>query len=413
MFGFGSSKARKCGLNDDLLEFYSEEGYIGPLQAYSEEEMEKKTKFLYNVILKSKSSIYPKEWKTPSHADDIKVIAAHGRDRHLESKMLYDIVTNPKITDKVACILGNNLIVWRTALFANLSKKCLPEEVIKKFKPLGNEKFTDWHQDNSFGGENGLPAIFPGFSVTAWFSFDYVDASNGCMLFLPKSHRLGPIPYQSQTDNKFYSSGLAYDLDYSKAIEMNCKPGEFVIFDDLTAHGSYRNLSEDKNRCGMSIRYTVPTTLIQKVMMPYDSKFMQGAPDYNSVAVTSVIKPRFPLKDLEIDYFGMDLSNWGCILARGEDKCNVNKYAPAPKSEPKVDDEARLWMGNLAFDDEEEMVSAKQPDWMAGAENALSQCPKMFLGVAKKMVEREATKRGLATIEEALVNEMAEKFTKK
>ena len=73
----------------------------------------------------------------------------------------------PEILDTVRALIGDDIIVWGSALFAK--------------KGIGG-KATPWHQDGHYW------PIRPLQTVTAWIAIDDVDTGNGCLRVIPTSH---------------------------------------------------------------------------------------------------------------------------------------------------------------------------------------------------------------------------------
>lgn len=59
------------------------------------------------------------------------------------------------------------------------------------YKPAHNDAATPWHQDHAYVG---LPQ--PADAIHIWIPLQAVDESNGCMWFIPGSHRAGPMSHR-------------------------------------------------------------------------------------------------------------------------------------------------------------------------------------------------------------------------
>jgi len=277
------------------IEAFHQNGFAGPFPLCSPEEMLSIRKQVEQEVLETPSPIYGFE-KCP-------------RDRHLDSKTVYDMVKHPAVTTRLQQLLGEDLLVWRSSFF---------------FKPPGAPE-TVWHRASVFREYVDHDILEPTneetnlFQLTTWIAIDEATEENGCVQFIAGSHR---EQYEQQfiiPDSKPESFGndkkglmgyevqVKFDLDPKRLVKMECKPGEFFIFDQRTLHGSPPNNS-NKRRMGFNFR------AIQPHVKAYGHF----------------------LDDGKIEHFGrsFDLSQWGCIVIGGEDKVGLNKIVdPFPQSE--------------------------------------------------------------------------------
>ncbi len=93
------------------------QGFLGPYTLCSPEEMDGFRKRIDEEVLLTDS------------LSNNRVQA-----RHLDRKVVYDLCTHPAVLDRMACILGENLILWRSNFFN---------------KPPGGKE-VPWHQDLNY-----------------------------------------------------------------------------------------------------------------------------------------------------------------------------------------------------------------------------------------------------------------------
>jgi non-heme Fe2+,alpha-ketoglutarate-dependent halogenase len=267
----------------DVRSFY-DRGFIGPFTLCPREEMIELREQIMAEMQQS-SPIYDK---------------FTGRDRHLDCPSLHHLLKRPVLTERVAQLLGPDVLLWRSDVF---------------MKPPGFPEFT-WHQATTYLGEEGYKAtIFPPnidtlFSLTVWIAFDDTDLANGCMQFIPGTHRrICTVRLGGKDAGQFgYSKvKLEYDVDPKQVVSMEMKAGEFLIFTERCIHGSGPNLS-DRRRWGMSFRVIVPD--------------VRCYGDVGEAVTTHTVRY------LQEDF---DLSRWGAIVLRGRDTAGVNPIlAPFP-----------------------------------------------------------------------------------
>ncbi|MEM7030152.1 MAG: phytanoyl-CoA dioxygenase family protein [Chloroflexota bacterium] len=215
----------RYSLNRDEVAFYHANGYLGPFTAVSETEMAEIRDHIDTDILQ-------RDGPNPR---------TRVQSRHMDSYIIYDLCTHPTIIDRMASIMGPDLIMWASNFFIK--------------EPGGIE--IPWHQDINFW------PLEPPVNISAWVAIDNVTIENSCVQILPGSHkRMAPhikapegVAFGQMIDPKFY--------DESKLINMELRPGRFFLFTERLMHHSNKNTS-DQRRMGMSIRVTLPMVTINQ-----------------------------------------------------------------------------------------------------------------------------------------------------
>ena len=95
-----------------------------------------------------------------------------------------------------------------------------------------------WHQDEQF-----IPTRDHSLTA-AWIALDDATVQNGCLWAHPGSHRLGVLyPDREQEDEQFDCAREAFDFPYDerKAVPLEVRAGDVVIFDGYLLHRSLPN----------------------------------------------------------------------------------------------------------------------------------------------------------------------------
>ena len=183
----------------------------------------------------------------------------------------------PEILDAVSQIIGEDIIIWGSALFCKAGK---------------GGRATPWHQDGHYW------PIRPLETVTAWIAIDDVNSENSCLRVIPGSHS-ERVSYEHDTDNSdaiILNQALKPEhLQSAPPWDVELAPGRFSIHDVFLIHGANPNNS-GKRRAGMVFRY-----------MPASSYFDRG------------------LAALQVEQLGVpDLSRRKLYLVRGIDRSGKN-----------------------------------------------------------------------------------------
>ncbi|GAB2188567.1 chlorinating enzyme [Sessilibacter sp. MAH1] len=282
-------------LTDEQLETFDKQGFIGPFTLFDSEQM----KELWNKRIR-KELLY--------REDCVFQNSRLNYDRHLDLKSLQQIVTSPVIVDKVASIMGNDLLCWRTEWFP-------------KYPGDGG---TEWHQAKRFFEFENQPKLTPPehllegekyWVVTVWIAMTDATLENGCMKFMPGSHKENWF-FDESKGNNFDQEKVAvndnsgffgyswenlkvdssWKPDESKAVTMEVKAGQFFVFTSKCLHGSFPNISETDTRFAMAARYVIPEVAVYQNLKTFD-------------ALGEVL----------------DLDKYATLLVSGEDKVGINK----------------------------------------------------------------------------------------
>jgi len=292
-------------LTPDELASFHQNGYLGPVTIYSAEEMDQLWRTVQRESLDRSRAAYPDVDPTIGAPNIINY------DRHLDIDVLAQHVCNQKVVDRVASILGPNLLCWRTEFFP---------------KYPGDEG-TDWHQADTFANASGKPQLlWPGESaddfgagtLTVWTAFTDSTRENGCLQIIPGTHHkmnydeTKHMEYSEERINSEVKNGVRrgfFGYDYRRlqfdpnwrpseedAVSLVMQKGQCVIFWSTLMHASLPNISDDDYRMGFASRY-VPT----KVRIYPDTEHIE-------------------------EYGGaISLEKWSAVLVAGEDTFNHNK----------------------------------------------------------------------------------------
>jgi len=132
---------------------------------------------------------------------------------------------------------------------ALLRDELAPQRVAMFGKPPRIGKATPPHQDGFYH------KLEPNESVTFWIPVDAVDAGNGCLRYLPGSHRKG-LRHHEQSEVFGFSLGIPDfgEADRAAEVEVCLEPGDFVVHHGLTVHRTDPNPS-DRTRHAVGLVY--------------------------------------------------------------------------------------------------------------------------------------------------------------
>ncbi|MDP5130109.1 MAG: chlorinating enzyme [Paraglaciecola sp.] len=290
--------SKQFALSAEDLQKFREQGFIGPFDLYDTEEIKAKYKQIRAQLFDRDKAAYKLDNKS----------RIAGYDRHLDIDELSAHIMRSEIVDKLAAVLGPDILCWRSEMFP---------------KYPGDEG-TDWHQADTFAHASGKPQIvWPngsnfGGALTVWTALTDATEDNGCLRFMPGTQEemmydeTKEMKYDPNNENNLEKDGIkrgffGYDYrnlqkdpnfkpDESKAVSIQMKAGQFVIFWSTLMHASLPNITKDQTRLGFTSRY-VPASV--KVYPDSDT-----VDEYGSV---------------------MSLEKYGVVVVSGEDKYQHNR----------------------------------------------------------------------------------------
>jgi chlorinating enzyme len=208
-----------------------------------------------------------------------------------------EMIRHPKILDAVEDVLGPNILCWNTSFF---------------IKEAHDPGFVSWHQDATYWGLSSSDV------ATAWVAMSPANKVSGCMKFVAGTH-LKQVEHEDTFDkNNLLTRGqeIAVEVDESRAVHVELKPGQASLHHVLLFHGSEPNRS-DQRRIGLAIRY-IPTHLKQAVGARDWATLVRGKDTYHNFEPAHV-----PKRDLEpeaLEFHRMVSEEQVRVLYRGTGK---------------------------------------------------------------------------------------------
>jgi ectoine hydroxylase-related dioxygenase (phytanoyl-CoA dioxygenase family) len=146
---------------------------------------------------------------------------------------LHDLLWNPAMTVPASQLLGGAVRFWHDQLFC---------------KPAHHGGVVAWHQDYSYWTRTQ-----PMNHLTCWIGLDDATRHNGCLQYVPGSHRWSLLPV----------TGLAGDMEaiqtvlteqqraQFKPVAIELKRGHCAFHHPLMVHGSYENSTAGARRAAV------------------------------------------------------------------------------------------------------------------------------------------------------------------
>jgi ectoine hydroxylase-related dioxygenase (phytanoyl-CoA dioxygenase family) len=244
----------RCRLTEEQLEFYEENGYLAGvrmLDAAQVEALRAELSELMNPAHERSALWY--EFNSNESRDPSRVLF-HALGAWRIAAGFHDLLWNPRFTQPASQLLGGAVRFWHDQLFC---------------KPAHHGGAVAWHQDYSY-----WTRTTPLAHLTCWIGLDDSTRENGCVRYVPGSHRWPDLP----------ATGLAGDMDsiqsaltdeqkiLFKPIAIELKAGECSFHHPRMIHGSYANSTERPRRA------TVINVFRDGVRSASDAPPLEGVP---------------------------------------------------------------------------------------------------------------------------------------
>lgn len=215
-------------LSPEQIEGYARDGFVPCVPALTREQA---------AQYRGKLAAFERAVGGPLTSE---AVDARYRSRtHVLLAWVHGLVRLRAILGAVEQLIGPDILVYTSTWF---------------IKEPESAAIAAWHQDATYFG------LSPYEHVTAWLALTDATAENGCMEFLPGSHRRGQLPHQAgvvAASVNRAGQAVTVDVDDAPAVHAPLRAGEFSLHHTLCLHRSQPNRSTGR-RVGLAISY-VPT----------------------------------------------------------------------------------------------------------------------------------------------------------
>jgi ectoine hydroxylase-related dioxygenase (phytanoyl-CoA dioxygenase family) len=218
-------------LTQEQLQFFEEYGYLSNVKLLDEPQIAVLKRELEQIMdpdYEGNPLFY--EFHTNESADPDAVLF-HALGAWRITPAFHDVLWNPAFVMAASQLLGNRAVrFWHDQLFC---------------KPAHHGGVVAWHQDYSYWTRTG-----PIQHLTCWVGLDNATKANGCLYYVPKSHKWGLL------DKPELAGDMEGVLDYLtedqkqefKPVPIELKAGYAAFHHPLLVHGSYENKSDQARR---------------------------------------------------------------------------------------------------------------------------------------------------------------------
>lgn len=152
------------------------------------------------------------------------------------SEAFHDLIFSPQIVRCAESLLGGPVRFWHDQVFV---------------KPPHDGAVVTWHQDYSY-----WTRTVPVNHLTCWIALDDSTEENGCVQYVPGSHRWQLLPREGLSGDMkaVYRHLNAEQMEAFQPVPSILKAGEASFHHPMMVHGSFENIS-DRPRRGVVINF--------------------------------------------------------------------------------------------------------------------------------------------------------------
>lgn len=227
-------------LSQQQIDFFHQHGYLALPRITTDEEVER-LRVIYDELFARKAG-----------RDEGNQFDLAGTDSDESEASLPQILQPVKYAPQLAGTLYRSNALRITQQLLGPDAEFKGDHAI--FKPAMHGAETPWHQDEAYWNPE-----LEYHEVSFWMPLQEATPENGCMYFIPGSHRLEVLPHHSiNHDPRIH--GLEVDanapVDFSRAVACPLPPGGATIHLSRTLHYTPPNRSQTPRRayilgCGL------------------------------------------------------------------------------------------------------------------------------------------------------------------
>lgn len=247
--------------------FYLEKGFLAVNNVFSPGEVEAAKTGLSFLIGGGKADFTGVQFE---EGVDVSELSADEREPYVR-KLMWFVEHEARLKALAAHATLLKLASWLVGDEVRL----IQDMALLKPANIGREK--PWHQDDAYFMLEPLDGI-----IGTWKALDAATTENGCMQFVPGSHKLGAKPHYHDRDCQIADE----DVDVSKVVAVPLSPGGVVLFSGLVHHGTPPNQSAARRR---ALQYHYASVKCRSTTADEHGKFFYDA---KGMAACTGMKPR-------------------------------------------------------------------------------------------------------------------------
>lgn len=241
-------------LTDDQVESFHRDGFLAGVQILNDDQVETLRAELTGLMDPSQPSHQLFHEYHSNESSNPDTILFHALGAWRTGPAFHDVLWSPAFLVAASQLLDGAVRFWHDQLFC---------------KPAHHGGVVAWHQDYSYWTRTQ-----PMQHLTCWIALDDSTVDNGCLYYVPGSHRwqLLPITGLAGDMNEIMTVLNDEQKQAFRPVPIEIKRGQCSFHHPLTVHGSYENRSDRPRRA------TLINAFREGVRSDSDEPLLKGVP---------------------------------------------------------------------------------------------------------------------------------------
>jgi ectoine hydroxylase-related dioxygenase (phytanoyl-CoA dioxygenase family) len=221
---------RRYQLTAQQLADFERNGYVAGMQMLNDQQVETLRAELNGLMKSTHPANHLFHEYHSNESNDPEAVLFHALGAWRTQPGFHDVLWSPAFLAPAAQLLGGPVRFWHDQLFC---------------KPAHHGGVVAWHQDYSYWTRTE-----PMSHLTCWIALDDSDRDNGCLYYVPGSHRWRLLPRTGLTGNmdEIMTVLTPEQKRDFQPIPIELKKGQCTFHHPLMVHGSYANRSDRPRR---------------------------------------------------------------------------------------------------------------------------------------------------------------------
>lgn len=217
-------------LTNDQIDFFHTNGYLAGIRLINDEQIETLRAELAQLIDPAPPGHRLFYEFHSNESTDPATVLFHALGAWRIAPGFHDLLWNPAFLMPASQLLGGSVRFWHDQLFC---------------KPAHHGGVVAWHQDYSYWTRTQ-----PMAHLSCWIGLDDSTRENGCVHYVPGSHRWDLLPITGLANNMHAIEQVLTERQRTefKPVAIELKAGECSFHHPLMVHGSYENRSDQPRR---------------------------------------------------------------------------------------------------------------------------------------------------------------------
>ena len=221
---------RQFELTASQLSSFHDTGYLAGIQVLNEEQVDSLCSELEGLMKQAHPANHLFHEYHSNESQDPNAVLFHALGAWRTGPAFHDVLWSPGFLKPASQLLGGSVRFWHDQLFC---------------KPAHHGGVVAWHQDYSYWTRTE-----PMSHLTCWIALDDADRHNGCLYYIPGSHRWKLLPRTGLTGNmdEIMTVLTPEQKQAFQPIPIELKRGQCTFHHPLMVHGSFENRSARPRR---------------------------------------------------------------------------------------------------------------------------------------------------------------------